>query len=73
MKLVLNTTGAWRVVLRGLDEAAVRRACEAVAVLGDLDASKRPAKWRMVSEATDRVVSRCEGPGGWHHEFLGSR
>ena len=73
MRLELNTNGSWRVVLRGLDEAAVRRACEAVAVLGDLDASKRPAKWRIVSEATDRVISRCEGPGGWRHEFLGSR
>ena len=73
MKLELNTNGAWRVVLRGLDEAAVRRAREAVEVLGDLDASQRPAKWRMVSEGTGKVVSRCEGPGGWHHEFLGSR
>ena len=69
MKLELNTTGSWRVVLRGLDEAAVRRACEAVAVLGDLDASKRPAKWRMVSEGTDRVVSRCEGPDAVAREF----
>lgn len=73
MRLELNTTGAWRVVLRGLDEVATGRAREAVEVLGDLDDSKRPAKWRMVSEATDRVISRCEGPGGWHHEFLGSR
>lgn len=73
MKLELNTNGSWRVVLRGLDEVATRRAREAVAVLGDLDDPKRPAKWRMVSEATDRVISRCEGPGGWHHEFLGSR
>jgi hypothetical protein len=35
MQLELNTNGSWRVVLRGLEEAAVRRACEAVAVLGD--------------------------------------
>ena len=73
MKLELNTTGAWRVVLRGLDEVATRRACEAVAVLGYLDDQKRPAKWRMVSEGTGKVVSRCEGPGGWNYEFLGSR
>lgn len=73
MRLELNTTGSWRVVLRGLGEDALRRAYEAVAVLGDLDASTRPAEWRMVSEATGRVISRCEGPGGWHHEFLGSR
>ena len=73
MKLELNTNGAWRVVLRGLDEAAVRRAREAVEVLGDLDDPKRPAKWRMVSEGTGKVVSRCEGPGGWNYEFLGSR
>jgi len=73
MQLELNTNGSWRVVLRGLGEDALRRAYEAVAVLGDLDDSKRPAKWRMVSEATGKVISRCEGPGGWHHEFLGSR
>ena len=73
MQLELKTTGAWRVVLSGLDETAVRRARDAVAVLGDLDASTRPARWRMVSEATDKIISRCEGPGGWHHEFLGSR
>lgn len=73
MKLELNTNGAWRTVLTGLsrhDKEAEDRylgALTAAAMLATISAAttKKPIAWRLVSEADDRVLQRCQGDGGW--------
>jgi hypothetical protein len=69
MKLELNTNGAWRTVLRGLAEGLNKQqfdqAKEAAATLARISTQldRKPQSWRLVSEATERVVEVCDGHG----------
>lgn len=73
MKLEINTNGAWKTILAGLNEARAAEARLAVAELSRLDVeihaeagkkSGKPATWRLVSEGDGRVVSYCT-EGAW--------
>lgn len=69
MKLEINTNGAWRTVMRGLTEslhpqhlAAAKRAAAALCIV-DSAISRKPHKWRLVSEETDCVIEHCDNQG----------
>jgi len=70
MKLELNTNGAWRTVLSGLqdDTDETLDALTAAGVLAEISnpgrERKRGITWRLVDETTGRVVARCDA-GGW--------
>lgn len=77
MKLELNTNGSWRTVIRGLsrhhNEAEDRYldALTAARMLAEISLAAndglRSIKWRLVSEADDRVIETCDGASGWVH------
>lgn len=68
MRLELNTNGAWRVVLRGLqagqrlEDALAAAQCLAL-IAGELAGPS--ITWRLVSEADDRVLAHCTIDGEW--------
>lgn len=76
MQLELNTNGAWRVVLRHLEGAALRDAMDAAATLARLsdDGSARGGiSWRLVSDADGAVEQRCVGAAGWMPCYVAGR
>jgi hypothetical protein len=62
MQLELNTNGAWRVVLRHLEGAALRDAMDAAATLARLSDEGRARSsgiaWRQVSGAEGAFMTR---------------
>lgn len=69
MKLEINTNGAWRTVLHGLQAGpALEEAKAAAAAIARIDGelSRKPLKWRLASEADGRVLAYCELTG-WRH------
>lgn len=73
MKLEINTNGAWKTILTGIDEARASEVRLAVVELSWIVAenasaagktSRKPPTWRLVSEGDGRVVSYCTD-GTW--------
>lgn len=64
MRLELNTSGAWRLLLSGLAGQQTERAREAAAALAALDTDLRPHRWRLV-DYDGSVIAYCDGPAGW--------
>ncbi len=72
MKIEINTNGAWKTILAGIDidePELYRRAMLAVADLAEIDeaigSNRKPATWRLVHEQNNQVVSYCVGAQGW--------
>lgn len=77
MQLELNTNGAWRVVLRHLEGAALRDAMDAAATLARLSDEGRARSsgiaWRLVADADGAIVQRCVGLSGWVPCYVAGR
>lgn len=78
MRLEMNNSGAWKLVLSGLqyDSAALDEAKTAAATLASVSAdqgARRPLAWRLVSEADGAVIEHCSGADGWQQGYRRGR